>query len=29
MAQIEKLFAKKDRLVMFDTATTGQQYSRD
>ena len=29
MAQLEKLFAKYDRLVLFDTETTGLQYSRD
>ena len=25
----ESLFAKYDRLVLFDTETTGLQYSRD
>ena len=29
MAQLEKLFAEYDRLVLFDTETTGLQYSRD
>lgn len=29
MANFEKLFAKYDRLVLFDTETTGLQYSRD
>lgn len=29
MAQFEKLFASYDRLVLFDTETTGLQYSRD
>ena len=29
MAQLEKLFSKYDRLVLFDTETTGLQYSRD
>lgn len=29
MAQLEKLFARYDRLVVFDTETTGLQYSRD
>ena len=29
MAQLEKLFQKYDRLVLFDTETTGLQYSRD
>ena len=29
MAQLEKLFTKYDRLVLFDTETTGLQYSRD
>ncbi len=29
MADLEKLFAKYDRLVLFDTETTGLQYSRD
>ena len=29
MANLEKLFAKYDRLVLFDTETTGLQYSRD
>ncbi|MBQ7801911.1 MAG: 3'-5' exonuclease [Oscillospiraceae bacterium] len=29
MAQFEKLFARYDRLVLFDTETTGLQYSRD
>ena len=29
MASLEKLFAKYDRLVLFDTETTGLQYSRD
>lgn len=29
MAQLEKLFARYDRLVLFDTETTGLQYSRD
>ena len=29
MAQLEKLFQKYDRLVLFDTETTGLQYNRD
>ena len=29
MAQLEKLFARYDRLVLFDTETTGLHYSRD
>ena len=29
MAQLESLFAKYDKLVLFDTETTGLQYSRD
>ena len=29
MGQLEKLFSKYDRLVLFDTETTGLQYSRD
>ena len=29
MAQLEKLFSKYDRLVLFDTETTGLQYNRD
>ena len=29
MAQLEKLFAKYDKLVLFDTETTGLQYNRD
>ena len=29
MANLEKLFAKYDRLGLFDTETTGLQYSRD
>ena len=29
MANLEKLFSKYDRLVLFDTETTGLQYSRD
>jgi len=29
MAQLEALFRKYDRLVLFDTETTGLQYSRD
>ena len=29
MAQLERLFAKYDKLVLFDTETTGLQYSRD
>ncbi len=29
MGSFEKLFAKYDRLVLFDTETTGLQYSRD
>ena len=29
MAQLEGLFAKYDRLVLFDTETTGLAYSRD
>ena len=29
MAQLETLFAKYDRLVLFDTETTGLLYSRD
>ena len=29
MANFEKLFSKYDRLVLFDTETTGLQYSRD
>ena len=29
MAHFESLFAKYDRLVLFDTETTGLQYSRD
>ena len=29
MAYFEELFAKYDRLVLFDTETTGLQYSRD
>jgi len=29
MAQLDALFAKYDRLVLFDTETTGLQYSRD
>ena len=29
MAQLEKLFEQYDRLVLFDTETTGLQYSRD
>ena len=29
MAQLDSLFAKYDRLVLFDTETTGLQYSRD
>lgn len=29
MAQLEKLLSKYDRLVLFDTETTGLQYSRD
>ena len=29
MAQLEKLFEKYDRLVLFDTETTGLQFSRD
>ena len=28
-ANLEKLFSKYDRLVLFDTETTGLQYSRD
>jgi len=29
MAQLNELFSKYDRLVLFDTETTGLQYSRD
>ena len=29
MAQLESLFSKYDKLVLFDTETTGLQYSRD
>ena len=29
MAHLESLFAKYDRLVLFDTETTGLEYSRD
>ena len=29
MAEFEKLFSKYDRLVIFDTETTGLQFSRD
>ena len=29
MAQLDKLFQKYDRLVLFDTETTGLRYSRD
>ena len=29
MAQLDSLFAKYDRLVLFDTETTGLQYARD
>ena len=29
MANLDALFAKYDRLVLFDTETTGLQYSRD
>ena len=29
MANLDKLFAKYDRLVLFDTETTGLQYNRD
>lgn len=29
MAEFEKLFSKYDRLVLFDTETTGLDYSRD
>ena len=29
MAQLNALFSKYDRLVLFDTETTGLQYSRD
>ena len=29
MAKFEKLFSKYDRLVLFDTETTGLQFSRD
>ena len=29
MAQLEKLYEKYDRLVIFDTETTGLQFSRD
>lgn len=29
MAQLERLFARYDKLVLFDTETTGLQYSRD
>ena len=29
MAQLESLFSKYDRLVLFDTETTGLNYSRD
>ncbi|HIT34062.1 MAG TPA: 3'-5' exonuclease [Candidatus Faecousia intestinigallinarum] len=29
MGNLEKLFAKYDRLVLFDTETTGLRYSRD
>ncbi len=29
MADLQKLFSKYDRLVLFDTETTGLQYSRD
>lgn len=29
MSRFEKLFTKYDRLVLFDTETTGLQYSRD
>ena len=29
MAQLQQLFEKYDRLVLFDTETTGLQYSRD
>ena len=29
MAQLEKLFEKYDRLVIFDTETTGLQFARD
>ena len=29
MAQFDTLFSKYDRLVLFDTETTGLQYSRD
>ncbi len=29
MAQLEKLFASYDRLVIFDTETTGLQFARD
>ena len=29
MAQLEKLFAKYDRLVLFDTETTGLVFHRD
>ena len=29
MAQLEKLFSRYDRLVLFDTETTGLQFARD
>ena len=29
MPNLEKLFSQYDRLVLFDTETTGLQYSRD
>ena len=29
MAKFETLFSKYDRLVLFDTETTGLQFSRD
>ena len=29
MANFEKLFSKYDRLVLFDTETTGLQFARD
>ena len=29
MAQLQKLFEQYDRLVIFDTETTGLQFSRD
>ena len=29
MAQLDSLFSKYDKLVLFDTETTGLQFNRD